>query len=591
MNRHPARETRPSDESYFVRRMFLRQYIPALLSALTLTASDIADAVVIGNSMGLVGLAAMAFALPIFMIYNVIMHSFGLGGSIHFATRMARGEEQAAGEGFRGVFRALVLIGLALAGLGNLLIHPLLQALGADPGNAVLFSAARTYIRLLLASAPFFLIAYGLGYYMRNAGLEKEASLCASVGNACDVILNIILVFFAHLGVLGAGLATMAGVLITCCLQLVFLQIHHSPLRLFSGKADFSGLWSAFRTGFSSSVGYVYQLIFILLCNNLLMRLSGERGVAVFDIIQNVGYFFAYLYGAVSQAAQPIMSTFQGECNEDGCRMLGRKGVRGGLMIGAAAALALGLLAPEICRFFGAADAETLSLGSWAIRLFSISTLFAGTSSMLASFLQARGVGWFAFLSTTLRGAVLLIPAAILFSFFGERWFWGLYPAVEILSLGIFLLYLRREERKHPSKAPDSVYRATLHDRTEEIGRVTEEIEAFCEKWQASMKQLYFVQMTVEEMCSAIIEYGFVKRGDAGGIIQITLVAEENGVFTLHVRDSAVAFNPFGLGSANVAQEGETADFNAMGMDVIKQKSREFYYRRYLGFNTMVVKI
>ena len=37
--------------------------------------------------------------------------------------------------------------------------------------------------------------------------------------------------------------------------------------------------------------------------------------------------------------------------------------------------------------------------------------------------------------------------------------------------------------------------------------------------------------------------------------------------------------------------EDADSDFNALGMDIIKKKAKSFYYRRYQGFNTMVVRI
>ena len=64
--------------SSFTKQMFMRQYLPAISSALVLSVADMADALVVGNRMGAVGLAAIAFAIPVFMIYNVIAHSFGL---------------------------------------------------------------------------------------------------------------------------------------------------------------------------------------------------------------------------------------------------------------------------------------------------------------------------------------------------------------------------------------------------------------------------------------------------------------------------------------------------------------------------------
>ena len=289
MNGSKRTDSRRQEDYFFTRRMFRRQYIPALISALTLAASDVADAVVVGNSMGLAGLAAMSFALPVFMVYNVLMHSFGLGGSIRYAGLMARGEEEKAAAGFRGVVYCLLALGLLIAGAGNMLLHPLIRLLGAQPESAQLFEATETYVRLLLIAAPMFFTAYSLGYYMRNADMEKEASVCASVGNICDVALNVVLVLICKKGVWGAGIATLSGVLITSILELILLHRKKTPLRFLPLKADFRGVWRSFRMGFSSSVSYAYSLLYILICNNLLRRISGEQGVAVFDVIQNVG--------------------------------------------------------------------------------------------------------------------------------------------------------------------------------------------------------------------------------------------------------------------------------------------------------------
>ena len=159
----------------------------------------------------------------------------------------------------------------------------------------------------------------------------------------------------------------------------------------------------------------------------------------------------------------------------------------------------------------------------------------------------------------------------------------------EVISGAIFLIYLRFGHREEKTMEGERIFRATIHNRLEEVGEVTQEIEAFCEHWEATVKQHYFVQMTVEEVCSAIVEKGFQGREGEHGIIQITLIAEKDGMFTLHVRDSASSFNPFALPKADAG--AQDVDFNAMGMQVIKERASSFYYRRYQGFNTMVVRI
>ena len=574
-------------DAYFTRRMFLRQYFPALASAAALTVADMADAIVVGNRMGAVGLAALSFALPIFMIYNVIMHSLGMGGSILYASLMAKGEEERARSLFQGVMAVLVALGLIIAVGDNLALRPILVVLGADPANQVLFSTTAVYVRLLLGAAPFFFLAYGLGYFLRNDDLERQASLSASAGNILDVVLNVVLVLFLHMGAAGAGLATLTGVDFTTALDLFFLLRKGTSLKLFPAKPKLREVPQCFRDGFSSCVSYVYLMLFLLIGNNAMMRLAGEEGVAVFDVIQNIGYLFSYLYGAVTQAAQPVLSTYQGERNFAGCRSLQRYGAMIGISVGIAAAALMALLAPQVCALFGLTPDSGGELGAWAVRIFCLGTLFLGPNLLAGGFCLARGAAFPSFLVSTLRGAAVLLPATLACIALGPRGFWALYPITEGVTALLFFLYLRFLYREKRDLEEARIYRAVIRNDTAELGRATQEIEEFCERWEASMKQQYFVQMTVEEICGAIIAKGF--QGGEDDMIQITLAAEDNGLFTLNLRDSAVRFNPFEM--ARTADGDPDPDFNAVGMQVIKTKAISFYYRRYQGFNTMVVKI
>ena len=81
--------------------------------------------------------------------------------------------------------------------------------------------------------------------------------------------------------------------------------------------------------------------------------------------------------------------------------------------------------------------------------------------------------------------------------------------------------------------------------------RVTGEAGAFCEKWEASPRQTYYVTMTIEELCVVILRDG----GGDDVCIEITLVAGQQGEFVLHIRDTARYFDPFALETGRVSQE------------------------------------
>ncbi len=579
--------------SSFTKQMFTRQYFPALSSALVLSVADMADALVVGNRMGSVGLAAIAFAIPIFMIYNVISHSFGLGGAVVFSKKMADGHENEATSDYKGVLVTLFVLGLLFAVIGNVFTGTFARLLGANPSNQELFTATVTYLRFLFAAAPFCFFGYTVGYYMRNDDLYKEASVAAQIGNGCDFFLNIILVLFAGLGVMGAALSTLLGLMITSALEVYFIYGRHSHLKIFPLKARLQDVFTSYKTGFASCISYVFTFIYIWIGNNALFWLSGEIGVAVFEVVQSLSYMVGYIFGAISQASQPILSAYEAECNyqeSDGAQMLTRNI---GIITAAVLIFIIEMFPGQICMLFGLNDEASLAYGIYALRVFALSILFAGFNLLLANIYTARDISRPALIISTLRGFVVLIPVMLILIFFGEKAFWFSYAVTELVSFIIFCIYYRFFMKTNKRLDEDMIYTRTLRSNVDDMGFVLAKVEEFLEKWEASPKQTYYVQMAIEEVCSAIINNGFAKMPENSGLIQLTLVTKGDKGFSMFIRDNAVIFNPFDMNKKHASEmdEGSDEDFNALGMDVIKKKAKYFYYRRYQGFNTMVVKI
>lgn len=580
--------------------MFIRQYIPVLISALVFAVADMADALVVGNRMGTLGLAAISFAVPVFMIFNVIMHSFGLGGSIDFSKKMAAGKEDDARGSFQGVMTCVLSLGILIAVFGSLFTDGMLFILGVSSQYAELHAAAKTYIRILFISAPFFFFDYCMGYYMRNDDMDKESSICSTTGNIIDLALNIILVLFFNMGVRGAALATFTGVVITSSAEFFFSIKKHSHLKFFPYKPDFSSVPRVFKTGIASCISYIYSFIFIWLGNNAILRLAGEAGVAVFDIVQNISNMMVYIFNADCMATQPIISTYEGECKYDEADRMQMVATNVVFISGIIMTCATFLFAPFICNVFGVYDSAAVEYGSYALRIFSSCMIFAGLNLVISNYYTARNIIFPAFLISTLRGLVIVIPVTLICISLGSRAFWFTYPVNELLTFSAIMFYLKfiytnstRGRKESESRIKENrIYKMTLNNDITKVSTVVAEIEQFCEEWEADMKQLYYVQMTVEEVCSAIIQNGFSNSEGDGGLIDITLVAMDDKEFSLHIRDNATSFNPFDMNKKAVHELDDSgSDFNAVGMDVIKKKAKDFYYRRYQGFNTMVVII
>ena len=74
----------------FTGPMYRRLWAPAMVSSLGWALSDMADAVVVGQRLGTVGLAAIGLILPVYMVNCMMAHGLGLGGSGRYS-RLASG--------------------------------------------------------------------------------------------------------------------------------------------------------------------------------------------------------------------------------------------------------------------------------------------------------------------------------------------------------------------------------------------------------------------------------------------------------------------------------------------------------------------
>lgn len=573
----------------FTGRMFRRLWWPAMLSSLGWALSDMADAVVIGQRLGTVGLAAIGLILPVYMINCMFAHGFGVGGSVRYARLLSQGRPDEAAADFHGVLSMSLLFSCTTAVLGNLLLTPLLALLGTTPSDGALFTATRDYLRILISATPLFYLSNILNYYLRNDGSQRLAGFGSVTGNLCDIAMNVIFVLGFGLGTRGAALSTALGQIITIGIYLPGFFSRRRTLRFALPKRGWirSSL-SALRSGLATSVQYLYQMVFFLICNNLLIRLGGENAVAVFDVLQNTSYLILYLFEGTGRAMQPILSTYQGEHNLAGKKTAVRLGFIGGLCVGGAL-IALVMLWPRgMCLLFGIAGTQTEALAHTALRLYAIAALFAGVNILLCSYYQACENEKPSFILETLRGAVLLIPLTFLCARFGLNRFWLLFLLTEGGALAVFLLLYLSGRFRTAQYEPEHIFQCTVLSNAADVVDVSHALEAFCEEQGATPRQQMLATMTVEEIGMAILTHGF--RGKPDGYIQFTAIMTDDGLLELHLRDDATSFNPFDMHTEKAGSD-DGVDMDGMGVLIIRKRAQDFRYRRYQGFNSLVIRI
>lgn len=571
----------------FTNKMFFKLWWPGTLAAFPYAIGDAVDAIILGNHMGTVGLAAISICVPIYMLYNVIMFSFGLGGANKFSILMGRGSIQEAQKCFNDVIKAGIISGIVIAAAGLLFMDPLIYLLGGSSGEEELYLAVKDYFQILIVGAPLFIAHYILENYLINDNRQGIANIGSVVASVANIPLTIMLVVMFEFGAAGAALSTVLCQILAMICYIPALMSKESHLKLTDWNIDVPETIECFKSGFSVNVSYVYQIAFLMIVNNTLIRTMGEAGVAIFEMTQNVFYFYMFLWEGNAKAVQPLVSTYLGERYIEGINYVKKLGWQTSTGVGLLVALIIIISPPTICYLFGYSDGATLDEAYLALRIYAVSAVIASVYMCYINFYQAVGDEQRAMVMNTIRGGVALLSNVLLFSILWPEYIWFFYLSAEITAVVLYGMYMMYNKGDFETFDYSRVFVKTIENKAEDMVKIGDELEMFGEKWELSPKQIYFLRMAVEELGVVMLKYGFVKQET--GYIHITVIAEEDGNVLFHMRDTAEQFNPFSL-ETNKAGEDEDFDMDMMGVMVLKNKAKDFTYRNYQGFNSMTLK-
>lgn len=292
-----------------------------ILGQIAYSCYTLADTFFVSADIGTNGLTALNLAFPVFCIISGTGLMIGIGGSSRFSILKSRNESNAADQVFTNGLMLVLLFASIFFFTGLFASQHLVTVLGAD---IQVFETTNRYLKVLMLFAPAFLLNHFLQCFVRNDGNPSLSMAAMIIGSFSNIVLDYIFIFPFHMGIFGAALATGLSPVISMLVLLpYFLKKKNSfhltiPNLVQMKRTTVNILANGIPPFLTEAASGVVMFLF----NFIILRISGNTGVAAFSVISVISLVVISLYTGLSQGIQPLISQNHGAGNKKNVQTL-----------------------------------------------------------------------------------------------------------------------------------------------------------------------------------------------------------------------------------------------------------------------------
>ena len=434
-----------------VNKLMFQMGVPMILSMALQAVYNIVDSAFVGNMKegSEAALNALTLVFPIQMLMVALAIGTGVGVNALLARTLGqRNREKAAHVAGNGLFLATIIyIVCVLFGLFGIKAY-----ISSQTSDALVLSMSIDYLRICC------LLSFGVVFFSIFEKLLQATgrSLYSTIGQVTGAVINMVLdpivIYGFNLGVQGAAYATVIGQILSALLLVVFhirlnKEFDHGLTYAKPNKRIIKEIYSI---GLPAIIAQAL-MSFMVYAMNLILKFDPSAQTA-YGLFYKVQQFVLFMAFGLRDAITPIIAFSYG--------MQNKKRVKDGIKYGLLYTIILMTLGTLITELFPNFFATLFNAGQSrmyfisAVRIISISFVFAGVNIAFQGVYQALNGGMESLVVSLLRQAVLILPLAWGFSMLVIQYgmdvslIWYAFVITEVLSCLVGWVFLRRIEKK-----------------------------------------------------------------------------------------------------------------------------------------------
>lgn len=434
-----------------VNKLMVQMGIPMILSMAFQAVYNIVDSAFAGNMKvgSEAALNALTLVFPVQMLMVAVGIGTGVGTNALLAMTLGQGNTKKAAKvaGNSLFLGAIIYIVYLLFGIFGVTAY--ISSQTVDPQ---VISMGTSYLRICCV------ISFGIIFFSLFEKLLQATgrSLYSTIGQVMGAVINIILdpiMIYGigsvpEMGVEGAAYATVIGQVASAVLLFIFhirlnKEFEHGVKYL---KPDGGIIREIYAIGLPAIIAQALMSIMVYVMN-LILKFSPSAQTA-YGLFYKVQQFVLFLAFGLRDAITPIIAYAYGM----GSKKRIKDGIKYGLLY-TAALMILGILITEIfpgafATLFNAGESREYFIS--AMRIISISFIFAGINVAYQGIFQALEGGIQSLVISLLRQLVIILPLAGIFSVFvrngqmGVALIWWAFPVTELIACLTGYVFLKK---------------------------------------------------------------------------------------------------------------------------------------------------
>ena len=395
-----------------VERLICKLAVPCIISMLVTSFYNMADTFFVGQLKDNAATGAVGVVFSMMAIIQAVGFFFGQGSGTFISRALGEKNQKEAEEMAATGFYASLAIGVVICVVGQIFLEPLSYLLGSTD---TILPHAKAYLQVILLGAPWMTASFVLNNQLRFQGGALYAMVGITVGAVLNIILDPIMIFYAGLGVAGAGWATIISQFVSFCLLYIGCNKGSNlRIRIKNVRVRLYYFHMIFRGGLPSLARQCLASL-ATICLNHAARPHGDAIIAAMGVVQRISMFGASTMLGFGQGFQPVCGFNYGAKLYDRVKKGFWFSVKVSTVVLIAISVAGFLFAPDLIRLFRD-DPDVIACGTMALRFQCISFCTHGWIVMSNMMEQSMGRTIPATFLSVARQGFFFIPLVLILS-------------------------------------------------------------------------------------------------------------------------------------------------------------------------------